>query len=88
MKDAANAVHDVLGPRSNWPSRTQVAIATVDATNGQVVSVYAGDGKRSQNAVTQDIVQAGSTFKPFALAAALEGKRPGGQLRRRRRPTP
>jgi membrane peptidoglycan carboxypeptidase len=78
MKDAADAVHKVLGPRSSWPSRTQVAIATVDATNGQVVSVYAGDGKRSQNAVTQDIVQAGSTFKPFALVAALEGKRSAG----------
>jgi membrane peptidoglycan carboxypeptidase len=78
MKDAADAVHQVLGPRSSWPSRTQVAVATVDATNGQVVSVYAGDGKRSQNAVTQDIVQAGSTFKPFALVAALEGKRSTG----------
>ena len=28
--------------------------------------------KRQRNAVTQDIAQAGSTFKPFALIAALE----------------
>jgi len=43
-----------------------------------VVSVYGGDGKRAQNAVTQDIAQAGSTFKPFGLIAGLEGKRGKG----------
>ncbi len=75
---AKASVREVLGPRRTWPKGTQAALVTVDATNGQVVSVYAGDGKRSRNAVTQDIVQAGSTFKPFGLVAALEGKRPPG----------
>ena len=70
-------------PRRSAPARsgcrdTQVAIATIDARTGALVSVYAGDGKRSRNAVTQDTVQAGSTFKPFALVAGLEGKRDAG----------
>ena len=75
VKDATSAVSSVLGPRRTWPAGTQVAIATVDAKTGAVVSIYGGDGERSQNAVTQDIVQAGSTFKPFGLVAALEGRR-------------
>ncbi len=78
VKDATASVNDVLGARKSWPIGTQVAIATVDAKTGAVVSIYGGDGKRSQNAVTQDEVQAGSTFKPFGLVAALEGKRDPG----------
>jgi membrane peptidoglycan carboxypeptidase len=76
--DATKAVDSVLGSRKKWPSGTQVAIATVDAKSGAVVSLYGGDGKRSQNAVRQDIVEAGSTFKPFGLIAGLEGKREPG----------
>jgi membrane peptidoglycan carboxypeptidase len=78
VKDAETTVTDVLGPRKKWPSRTQVAIATIDVKTGAVVSIYGGDGKRAQNAVTQDIAQAGSTFKPFGLIAALEGQRAKG----------
>ena len=78
IRDAERSLTDVLGPRKSWPSRTQAAIATIDARNGQVVSVYAGNGDRDSNAVTQDIAQAGSTFKPFALVAALEGAREPG----------
>jgi membrane peptidoglycan carboxypeptidase len=78
VKDAQTTVTDVLGPRKKWPARTQVAIATIDVKTGAVVSVYGGDGKRAQNAVTQDIAQAGSTFKPFGLIAGLEGKRAKG----------
>jgi membrane peptidoglycan carboxypeptidase len=78
VKDAQRSVTNVLGPRKDWPKGTQVAIATVDAKTGAVVSIYGGDGKRAQNAVTQDRAQAGSTFKPFALVAGLEGKRPDG----------
>lgn len=76
VKMAQRSVTAVLGKR--WPRGTQVAIATVDVSNGQIVSVYAGDGSRESNAVTQDIAQAGSTFKPFTLIAALEGKREPG----------
>ena len=78
VRDAQQSVSQVLGPSNRWPKGTVVGIATVDVTNGQIVSVYAGDGKRQQNAVTQDIAQAGSTFKPFTLIAALEGQRESG----------
>ena len=78
IRAAEQSLTDVLGPRKSWPNRTQAAIATVDVSSGQVVSVYAGNGDRDSNAVTQDIAQAGSTFKPFALIAALEGKRDPG----------
>ncbi len=78
IREAQQSVTQVLGPYKRWPSRTQVAIATIDARNGQLVSVYAGNGERESNAVTQDIVQAGSTLKPFTLVAALEGKREPG----------
>jgi membrane peptidoglycan carboxypeptidase len=78
VADASRAITSVLGPRKKWPSGTQVALATVDARTGAVVSIYGGDGKRSQNAVRQDIAEAGSTFKPFGLVAALEGKREHG----------
>ena len=78
INDAKSAVTSTLGPRKKWLSGTQVAIATIDARTGALVSVYAGDGIRSRNAVTQDTMQAGSTFKPFALVAGLEGKRDAG----------
>jgi membrane peptidoglycan carboxypeptidase len=78
IRDAQQSIRDVLGPHKSWPKGTQVAVATIDTSNGAVVSVYAGDGDRDSNAVTQDIAQAGSTFKPFTLIAALEGKRDPG----------
>jgi membrane peptidoglycan carboxypeptidase len=78
VRMAERSVTEVLGPRKRWPKGTQIAVATVDASNGQIVSVYAGDGSRDNNGVTQDIAQAGSTFKPFTLIAALEGKREPG----------
>ncbi len=78
VREAQKSITQVLGPHKKWPKGTQVALATIDASNGQLVSLYAGNGDRDQNAVTQDIVQAGSTFKPFTLIAALEGKREAG----------
>ncbi len=78
VKDAQKSVTNVLGSRKDWPTGTQVAIATIDVKTGAVVSIYGGDGKRDRNAVTQDTAQAGSTFKPFALVAGLEGKRSDG----------
>ncbi|MFZ0160483.1 MAG: transglycosylase domain-containing protein, partial [Kineosporiaceae bacterium] len=68
-----DAVDEVLGPRKKWPGGTQVGMATVRPSDGAVVAVYAGDDERARNAATLDQVQAGSTFKPFALIAALEG---------------
>ncbi len=50
-----------------------VAATTLDAETGAIRSMYGGADylKVQRNAVTQDIAQAGSTFKPFAMIAAL-----------------
>lgn len=52
----------------------RVAALTMDPTTGAVTSMYGGADylKIQRNAVTQDIAQAGSTFKPFALIGGLE----------------
>lgn len=73
IADGVKAVRTALGKRADWPDGTQVAMASLDPTTGAVRAIYGGDGKRSQNAATQDEAQAGSTFKPFALIAGLEG---------------
>jgi len=52
----------------------RVAALTVDAATGAITSMYGGEDylEIQRNAVTQDVAQAGSTFKPFALVAGLE----------------
>jgi membrane peptidoglycan carboxypeptidase len=52
----------------------RLAIVTLDPTTGAITSMYGGADYVTiqRDAVTQDIAQAGSTFKPFALIAALE----------------
>ncbi len=52
----------------------RVAAITMDPETGAVTGMYGGADylEIQRNAVTQDIAQAGSTFKPFALVAALE----------------
>jgi len=52
----------------------EVGAVTLDVKTGAILSMYGGADylERQRNAVTQDIAQAGSTFKPFALIAALE----------------
>ncbi len=52
----------------------RLAIVTIDPTTGAITSMYGGADYVAvqRNAVTQDIAQAGSTFKPFALIAGLE----------------
>jgi len=51
----------------------KVAATTVNARTGAITSMYGGEDylEVQRNAVTQDISQAGSTFKPFAMLAAL-----------------
>jgi membrane peptidoglycan carboxypeptidase len=77
MADAGKAIEDVLPARKEWPKGTRVAMATIDVPTGEIRAIYGGDDylERQQNGATQDFMQAGSTFKPFALLAALQGKR-------------
>jgi membrane peptidoglycan carboxypeptidase len=72
INDAVEAVNEAL-PRKR-PKGLQVAVASIDPTTGAVRAIYGGSNYlvRNRNAATQDVAQAGSTFKPFALVAALE----------------
>ena len=77
MAQAEKAVEDTLPPRKQWPKGTEVALSSVDVDTGEVRAIYGGQDylERQRNAATQDIAQAGSTFKPFTLLAALQGPR-------------
>ena len=56
------------------PAGLRVAATSIDTATGAVIAEYGGEDyqKVQRNAATQDVAQAGSTFKPFALLAALE----------------
>ena len=63
----------MLGPRKTWPAAPRSGWSTWIPTTGAVLAIYGGNGSSSWNAATQAPVVAGSTFKPFALIAALNG---------------
>jgi len=52
----------------------RMSLVSMDPQTGAVKALYGGPDyvKQSLNTATQDVVQAGSTFKPFALMAGLE----------------
>lgn len=56
------------------PKGLQVGMTSIDPKTGAIRAIYGGSDylKRNRNAATQDTAEAGSTFKPFALIAALE----------------
>jgi membrane peptidoglycan carboxypeptidase len=58
------------------PAGLRAALVTVSPQSGAIVGLYAGEDYTSSaggfNNVIQGRAQAGSTFKPFALTAALE----------------
>ncbi len=76
MQDAAiAAMNDPKAfPTEGRPPTLQAGLVSVDPGTGEIRAMYAGADylTRSRNAVTQDEAQAGSTFKPFTLVAALE----------------
>lgn len=61
-------------PTQGRPPTLQAGLVSIDPATGAVRAMYGGADYliRPRNAATQDIAQAGSTFKPFALVAALE----------------
>lgn len=71
MRLAREAVTTVLP--DNTPKEVRTGLAAVDPATGEVRAFYGGDFSTTQydNAFSAK-VQAGSTFKPYALAAALE----------------
>ena len=56
------------------PENLQTAVVSIEPGLGAVRAMYAGEDfvTVQRNRATQDIAQAGSTFKPFTLVAALE----------------
>ena len=54
--------------------KVRMSLVSMDPQTGAVKALYGGPDyvKQSLNTATQDVVQAGSTFKPFTLMAALE----------------
>ncbi|MFI6425078.1 transglycosylase domain-containing protein [Promicromonospora sp. NPDC050880] len=54
--------------------RIRASLTSIDPATGAIKALYGGPdyAKYQTNAATQDIAQAGSTFKPFTLVAALE----------------
>lgn len=68
LEDAVDILPD------DKPEGLRIAASSIDTATGAVIAEYGGADyqKIQRNAVTQDIAQAGSTFKPFALLAALE----------------
>jgi membrane peptidoglycan carboxypeptidase len=64
------------------PANLRVSMVSLDPADGAIKALYGGPDfiTQTRNGVTQDIAQAGSTFKPFTLVAYLEN---GGSLRSR-----
>jgi len=72
-QDAALAAVDQYGPTYNTEG-LRIGLASVRPGTGEVVALYGGRNylRNQLNDATQATALAGSTFKPFALAAALE----------------
>jgi membrane peptidoglycan carboxypeptidase len=75
-REAQSKVREAIeeaGPSSGTEG-LRIGMVAIKPDSGEVVAVYGGDDylKDQLNNSTQGIQQAGSTFKPFALAAGLE----------------
>ncbi len=71
-QEAAVAAVDSLP--SSRPENNRVALVSIDSATGGIAALYGGADYVTvqRNGATQDRVQGGSTFKPFALVAGLE----------------
>lgn len=69
---AAVAAVDTLP--DDRPANNQVGLLSVNPKNGEIEAMYGGRDylERQRNSATQDRAQAGSTFKIFGIAAAME----------------
>jgi len=72
-QEAAQTAVQRLGP-SNAPDDLHIGLLSIRPGTGEIVAMYGGKDylARQLNDATQGITQAGSTFKVFALIAALE----------------
>lgn len=72
-QQAIVAAVELEGPKENIEG-LRIGMVSVRPGTGEIVAMYGGSDyvKEPLNNATQAIAQAGSTFKPFALAAAFE----------------
>lgn len=72
-QESAIAAVEQYGPTYNTEG-LRIGLASVRPGTGEIVALYGGENylKNQLNDATQATALAGSTFKPFALAAALE----------------
>ncbi|NCV16875.1 MAG: penicillin-binding protein [Actinobacteria bacterium] len=75
-KDPQTAAETAVFKQSpaNAPDDLRIGLVSIRPGTGEIVAMYGGKDylERQLNDATQGITQAGSTFKPFALVAALE----------------
>ncbi|SKC61135.1 transglycosylase domain-containing protein [Krasilnikoviella flava] len=71
--EVEKTLHDD-GTYGKADKNVRMSLVSMDPQTGAVKALYGGPDyvKQSLNTATQDVVQAGSTFKPFTLMAALE----------------
>ena len=72
-QEASVRAMDSRGPK-NTPENFNQALVSIRPGTGEIVALYGGKDYlvKQLNGATQSITQAGSSFKPFALVAALE----------------
>jgi len=72
QRSAVDAVNKLYPTKA--PDNLHVALVAIRPGTGEVIAMYGGKDYvvRQLNDATQSIALAGSTFKPFALVAALE----------------
>jgi membrane peptidoglycan carboxypeptidase len=75
-KGAQQAAVDAVAKRTpkNAPANLRIALIAIRPGTGEITALYGGQDylKQQLNNATQATAQAGSSFKPFALIAALE----------------
>ncbi|MFI2753929.1 transglycosylase domain-containing protein [Cellulomonas sp. P22] len=72
--DAVNGLRDGTLAGEPPSESTRVSVVSIDPTDGAVLSMYGGADfiTDQRNTATYDKIQAGSTYKPFTLIAALQ----------------
>ncbi len=75
-KQAQQSAVDAVAKRipANAPENLRIALVSIRPGSGEIVALYGGQDylKQQLNNATQATAQAGSSFKPFAIVAALE----------------
>ncbi|NUT49862.1 MAG: penicillin-binding protein, partial [Saccharothrix sp.] len=66
---AEDAVHEVLGPQ---PKELRSSLTAIDPQSGAVKAYYAGEDGTGLDYARNTLQEAGSSFKPFDLVAALK----------------